>query len=291
VTRMMCLGLGLLLLATPARGQTADEKKATLAHLHKLQNKDGAFRPTLAEGPSSLRATSAALRALKYFGGEAKNKAGCADFVRRCFDKASGGFADQPGGKTGVALTAVGLMALVELKAPVTEYEKPAIAFMSKNAGEFEEVRMAAAGLETVGKRSPRNRDWLDQLARVQNADGTFGKGAGQARDTGGAAAAVLRLGGKLGKPEVVLAALNAGQRGDGGFGKADARGSDLETTYRVVRTYVMLKARPARVADCRAFVARCRNADGGYGHAPGQPSNVGGTYFASIVLHWLAEK
>jgi hypothetical protein len=39
-----------------------------------------------------------------------------------------------------------------------------------------------------------------------------------------------------------------------------------------------------------RAFVARCRNADGGYGNAPGQPSAIGPTYFSSIVLHWADE-
>jgi hypothetical protein len=281
----------LLAVLAPAWGQTPGEKKATVAYLHKLQNKDGAFRPTAAEAPSSLRATSAALRALKYFGGEVKHKDRCAAFVQSCFDKARGGFADRPGGKPDVVVTAVGLMALVELKGPVADYEKPAVAFLAKNAKAFEEVRMAAAGLEALGKRSPRNEAWLAELAKKQNADGTFGKDGALPRETGGAVAAVLRLGGKIESPAAVRKALDAGQGRDGGFGKAGAKGSDLETTYRVVRTYVMLKARPARAADCRAFVASCRNADGGYGVAPGQPSTVGGTYFASIVLHWLAEK
>src|SRR5207237_4193332 len=34
----------------------------------------------------------------------------------------------------------------------------------------------------------------------------------------------------------------------------------------------------------------RCRNADGGYGAAPGQPSTASTTYFASIVLDWADE-
>ena len=47
--------------------------------------------------------------------------------------------------------------------------------------------------------------------------------------------------------------------------------------------------AETPRSADAvRAFIAKCRNADGGYGPAPGQPSNVGATYFATIVSHWL---
>ena len=62
------------------------------------------------------------------------------------------------------------------------------------------------------------------------------------------------------------------------------------EERDRVMRAFHMLKEKPADVAAFRAFVAKCRNADGGYGVAPGQPSNAGGTYFASIILHWLAE-
>jgi hypothetical protein len=83
---------------------------------------------------------------------------------------------------------------------------------------------------------------------------------------------------------------LNAGQRPDGGFGKGGAKGSDLETTYRVVRCYVMLKQTPD-VKKCLGFVAKCRNDDGGYASEPGLPSNVGATYFAAILQHWLAEK
>ena len=74
----------------------------------------------------------------------------------------------------------------------------------------------------------------------------------------------------------------------DGGFARADSSGSDLETSYRVMRTYHMLKAKPARAGDFRAFVAKCRNADGGYGPQPGKPSHVGATYNAGIILHWL---
>src|SRR5205823_5377165 len=143
---------------------------------------------------------SSSLRALKYFGGEAKHKGACAAFVKNCFDKKSGGFADVPGGKTAVAVTAVGLMALTELKVPTTDYEGPAIAYMVKHARAFEEVRMAAAGLETIGKRSERNDAWLKQLAKMQGPDGTSGKGDGLPRDTGSVVAAVLRLGGTIDK-------------------------------------------------------------------------------------------
>ena len=98
---------------------------------------------------------------------------------------------------------------------------------------------------------------------------------------------AVLRLGGKINRDTIKT--VKAGQRTDGGFGKEDAKESDLETSYRVMRFFWMLKEKPNADA-LRGFIAKCRNADGGYGMAPGQPSNVGGTYFASVILHWLDE-
>jgi prenyltransferase beta subunit len=291
VKHRLLLPLCLLALVSPARAQTADQKKATVAYLHKLQTRGGAFRASAKADRPTLRATSACLRAIRYFGGEVENKAACGEFVRRCFDRETGGFADTPGGKPDVVVTAVGLMAVVELKLPRADYEKPAIRYLALHAKGFEQVRMAAAGLEAVGRRSAKNGDWLKQLARDQNDDGTFGEGDAKARETGGAVACVLRLGGKVKDREAVLKALDAGQRGDGGFGKAGAKGSDLETTYRVMRTYHMLGAKPGKADAVRKFIARCRNADGGYGVTPGEPSTAGGTYFAGIVLHWLDAK
>src|SRR5262249_47434 len=145
---------------------------------------------------ATLRATSACLRALKYFGGAPGDKGRAAHFVRSCFDKKSGGFADVPGGKPDVVVTAGGLMALGERKEPRKDYERPALPHLADKAKAFEEVRMAAAGLEAVGKTSPKNKAWLEMLAEMQNADGTFGKGPGLPRDTSGGVAAVLRLGG-----------------------------------------------------------------------------------------------
>ena len=119
----------------------------------------------------------------------------------------------------------------------------------------------------------------------------TAGKGDGAARETGSVVVALLRLGGKVENQDAVLKALRAGQRSDGGFGKEGAKESDLESSYRILRCFHMLKSKPEAPDKLRAFVATCRNRDGGYGAAPGQPSTVAGTYFASIVLHWLDEK
>ena len=90
---------------------------------------------------------------------------------------------------------------------------------------------------------------------------------------------------------DAIVKKLNDEQRDDGGFGKADVDNSDLETTYRVMRTYHMLKSKPVKLKELRAFVAKCRNDDGGYGVIPGVASTAGGTYFASIILHWAEEK
>jgi prenyltransferase beta subunit len=237
--------------------------------------------------PSSLRATSAAVRALKYFGGAVPDRQASANFVKSCFDKESGGFADKPGGKPDVTLTAVGLMAVVELKMPVEEYEPAAQRFLSKHVKTFEDIRIAVAGLEAVGKKAIDNAAWIAKVKAMLNADDTVGKEGGNARDTGSAIVALLRMGAKVETMGAVLKLLNGGQQKSGGWNKDDEQ-ADLETTYRVMRAFHMLKTKPAGAAQVRAFVARCCNADGGYGIRPGAPSAVGPTYFASIILHWL---
>jgi prenyltransferase beta subunit len=286
--RVLLAGLCLLVVSVPVRAQSPEEKKATVAWLRKLQAGEGGFQPTPGKVPASLRATSSALRALKYFGGEAPDRAACADFVKACHDKDSGGFADRPGGKPDVPTTAIGIMAVVELKLPTAPYEAGVLGYLGGHAKSFEEIRIAAAGVESLGKLPPQAHDWLKEIAKLRHDDGTYGKGDGAARDTGGATVVVLRLGGKVEHPDALVKFLDAGQRKDGGFGKAGAGGSDLETTYRVVRCYHMLKARPTAAEMCREFIASCRHADGGYGVAPGEPPTVSGTYFAGILLHWL---
>lgn len=283
--RTLLAGAVLLLAVLPV--QTAESTKSTIAYLQKMQNVDGGFRPDADKKQSSLRATSSALRALKYFGGEAPDRSRAADFIKSCFDRSTGGFGDAPGGKPDVALTAVGLMAVVELKMPLEEYEAVAIRYLGQNTKSFEDIRIAVAGLEAIHKKAPQNEAWMEQVNKMRNPDGTFGKGDGQARDTGSAAVALLRMGGTIPHPDVILKALNAGQRKSGGFGK-DGAEADLETCYRVTRAFHMLKVKPEGAEKMREFVALCRNADGGYGVMPGQPSAVGPTYFASIILYWL---
>jgi prenyltransferase beta subunit len=280
-----------------ARGQDPEQTKATIAYLQGLQTEASGFVARSAApgskepNPPSLRATTSALRALKYFGGKPKDSEACKRFVASCFDKASGGFADRPGAKPDVTTTAVGLMALVELKMPLDDYRDSAIKYLGTRVKTFEDIRIAAAGLEAVSKRPTQADDWLKQIAALRDANGLYGKDDARARDTGGAVVAALRLGSKAENREGVLKVLKAGQRADAGFGKPGTAGSDLETTYRVMRAFVMLRDRPGDIRGLREFVAACRNEDGGYGVAPGQPSTAGSTYYAAIIQNWLAEK
>ncbi len=279
----------ILTFAAPLVAQTAEMQ--TVIYLRLRQTKEGGFVAAQGETKAALGPTSAAVRALKYFGGDVPDPDGCKKFVAACFDKETGGFRPRPGeGKPDVFTTAVGLMAVVELKMPVDDYAGPAMDYLAKNAKTFEEVRIAAAGLEAIGKRSAKTDDWLKLLAGMRNPDGSYGKGDDQARATGGAVAAQLRLGDKPKDPKAVLAVLKAGQRADGGFGKEDTKTSDLETSYRVTRAFVMLGDRPAK-EKLKKFIASCQNSDGGYGVTPGAKSTVSGTYYAGILLHWLEKQ
>jgi prenyltransferase beta subunit len=293
VRRTLFAGLCLLIVLGPARAQSPDQKKATLAYVRSLQQKDGGFAPAAGSDKSSLRATSAAGNVLKHFGDRGPALTPAAPFLARCFDKDGGGFADSPGGKPDVTTTAVGLIAVTTYSMPARPYQGAA-KYLDENVKGFEQIRIAAAGFEAIHQRPAKADEWLKEIAAMRNEDGTYGKGDGKARATGGAVVAVLRLGGKVPHPEVVLKSLDGARREDGAWGKEDAKGSDLETSYRVMRAYHMLQTGPAKPAHAdrlRAFIARCRNDDGGYGVVPGQKSSIGGTYYAATILHWMEEK
>ena len=214
-----------------------------------------------------------------------------AAFVLSCYDPKTGGFADQPKGTPDVSVTAIGMMAAAELYADRFD-PAPSNRFLANNARSFEERRLAVAGMEAGKAFAPVIKDWFTEIRNTGNPDGTYGKGDAQARETGGVVAMFLRAGERLpdDQRKAVVAALQAGQRADGGFGKPGDKGSDGETTYRVMRAFHLLKEKPKEGGKLKEFVARCRNADGGYGVAPGQPSTVSGTYYAAVIAKWLLE-
>ena len=316
-----------LLISQPALAQapTAEQKQATLAWVKSLQKENGGFA-TDAKSAANLPATLAAERVFKYFGGELPNKEPCAKFVESCFDKESGGFAPAPGGNPDVRTTALGIMAAVELKALTPPMAAAAVMYFPHKTKNFDDVRLVAAAYEALGPERgllgiPYHAIGLelecDGYTPKANANGTYGEGGNLARDTAGGVVTFLRLEATKNRltadkleeitkllqaardnpkknplhpetKETILKTLRTGQRPDGGWGK-DGEGSDLETTYRVMRAFWMLKAKPD-IAACQAFIAKCRNADGSYSPQPNQAGNVSATYFAAIVSHWLAE-
>jgi acetyl esterase/lipase/prenyltransferase beta subunit len=274
----------LAVIPLPGRAQTPAEFAQTATFVAAHQNKDGGFAAKVGQA-SSLGATNTALRVLLHVGGSVPDILGCVKYVKSCRD-ATGGFAPLPGGKPEVITTAVGLMAASELKIVDEAMIKEAAAFLGNNAHNFEEVRMAIAGLEAVHGTSPDFPRWFDQIQAMRNPDGTFGKGAEQAYATGGAAAAILRMGMKLDKRDEVIAAIKAGQRPEGAWSKDDGP-PDLGSTYRVMRALYMLGEKPD-VDHLLGFIARCRQSDGSYASAPGRPGDLAGTYTATIVIRWL---
>jgi len=275
-----CFGIAL---AATTRGQTPAEFTQTAAFAAAHQNKDGGFAPK-GGGPSSLGSTNSGLRVLKHVGGSVPDILGCVRYVKSCRDQ-GGGFAPTPGGKPDVIPTAIGLMAASELKIADQTVIKDAIAYLGKNAKSFEEVRMAIAGLEAVGAKSPDFARWNEQIQAKRNPDGTFGEGPGQSYATGGAAAAILRMGLELDKRDAVATALKSGQRPDGAWSK-DAGNSDLGSTYRIMRALYMMHEKPD-LDRLLGYIARCRQSDGSYASAPGGTGDLGATYTATIVIRW----
>ena len=290
----------LLLLPAVSFGQNKEiqdqinQKLATIQFVRKLQDPSGGFKPA-PDGKAGLRATTAGIRALKYVSGQpvkecVPNFDKATAFVMSCYDPKTGGFAE-PGGKPDVFTTSVGIMGAIELGVPKEKFAK-AMDYLKANAKTFEDVRIAAAAVESWGvKDCPFDlKPWL--MIAEKHIDGIGYSPAKEdgARDTASFAAMVLRLKVPLPAGHKVGSILNSGQRDDGGFGEGKGNASDLGSTYRVMRALYLLKEKPKDAAKLRGFIAKCRNADGGYGVKPGDPSTIGAVYYAAIITHWLDE-
>jgi hypothetical protein len=267
-----------------ARGQSAADLAQTAAFAAAQQNEDGGFAAAPGQ-PSTLGATNTAMRVLDYVGGTAVDPAGAARFVKSCKLPGSG-FAQTPGGKPDVMSTAVGLLAVGELRIADRAMIDDAIAFLGANAKAFEEVRMSIAGLEAVEAASPDFPRWAKQIEAMRQPDGTFGTGAGKAFASGGAGAAFLRMKLPLEHRDAIVAAIKAGQRPEGAWSRDDGP-PDLSSSYRVMRALYMLKEKP-NVGKLMGYIERCRRPDGSYANTPEGQGSLGSTYFAAIILYWL---
>ena len=209
--------------------QTPDEMAQTAAYAAAHQNEDGGFAADAVGQPSSLGATNSGLRILKHVGGSVPDVLGCVNYVKSC-RVPGGGFAPTPGGKPDVVTTALGLMAASELKINDSEMIREAVAYLGKNAQSFEEVRMAAAGLEAIGVTSPDAPRWLQpDRGRCGTPTAPSATGAAGPFATGGAAAAILRLGMPLEHRDAIVKAIKAGQRPEGGWSKDDGPAGPLQ--------------------------------------------------------------
>src|SRR5690348_14995962 len=100
-TRIALAAVLALVPAARLAGQTPKPREATIAYLHSLAAPDGGYAPAApkpgATAAPSLGATTSAVRALKYFGGQPQNKEATARFVASCYNRSAGGFGDAPG--------------------------------------------------------------------------------------------------------------------------------------------------------------------------------------------------
>lgn len=285
----LTIGVGIGWAANPS----AEQKQATVAYLNSLRVPTGGFTLVRARpGDNSkpeIRPTSGVIRAIGKFGGKLADTAPEAKFILSCLDERTGGFGPTPGSPPGIDSTAVALMGLAELKHPdLARLRGPAVKFMVQECKTMEDVRIAAAATEAIEEKFPTASTWLRFIVENRRPDGTWGVGPAAPRMTGTFATMMIRLGGTVLKQDEVIKVMRNGQRPDGGYADGTQDGSDLESTYRVMRALTMLKSGPAEPAQLRAFVARCRNADGGYGLQPSRPSNASAVYYAGYVLSWL---
>jgi len=270
-----------------------DATKETLKWVLAQEAPTGGFYPAPqdpnidAKPVPSLRATLSAVRAIIYLRGKVPNADKHEAFVLECFDAKTGGFAE-PGGKPDVAITSVGVMAAMELEIPKKKFAK-AMDYLKENAKTFEEVRIGAAAVEAWGvKDCPFKVDTWVKVAEEFVASPNVKED--QARAAASATALIARLGEPL-PLNFTLAPtiMAAGQRKDGGWGQAEGD-SDIASTYRVMRAFMLLKEKPKDVKKLREFIASHRNKDGGYATKPGDTSSVSGVYYAVIIGKWLNE-
>jgi prenyltransferase beta subunit len=287
-----CLLSGCAFLATPAL-QAAPlptaERDATLSYIASLRNEDGGFRATVAPGPSALSNTVPALRTYQHLGVPVPRPRRTLRFVLACHDSVSGGFGDTPGGKPDVRSTAMGLMALAELRrvqGADTKAVKAAEKYLVEQAKTPAEIYIAVAGLDAYKSAVAVPDAWAKVFTDMRKPDGSYGAGSA---DTATAVITLLRLGKALPDSAATVGKhITDGQHPYGGFKGMNGE-ADLSTTYRMVRACYMLKVQPNQ-DRLRLFIGRCRNADGGYGSTPGAPSAANTTYYAAIVLDWAEQ-
>ncbi|HEY2785447.1 MAG TPA: prenyltransferase/squalene oxidase repeat-containing protein [Fimbriiglobus sp.] len=262
------------------------QRQQTLKYVASLYDAEtGAYKADTSSKPS-LRACNGAAKVTRYLGGMVADKEKTAAFVRKCYDPKTGAFAE-PGGKPDAIITSIGVITAVEFGVPKEKFPK-ALEYIKENAKTFEDVRMGAAAVEALNVKPKWREEWIKFA--IDHADKTREQVNGPENRLlfGSLGALLMRLGVTLNESAINVRNIAGDQSEDGAYGKT--KNSDLSSTYKVMRFLSMTKVKPTEPAKLKSFIAKCRNADGGYGVEPGKLSSVGGTYYAVTVLHWLAE-
>ena len=173
-------GVSLWLIAAPLAAQPANPTdRDTIRFVNALRDSDGGYAPAPARPGtplrSSLRATAAAVRAMKYLGGELTDPAETRGLSNGATTNRQVDFGDFPGEPPTVTATSVGIMTMVDLKEPTAPIRVAVIKYLVEHTKSEEDMRIAAAAFEAMQVRPSEADAWLKQIAAGRNADGTFG--------------------------------------------------------------------------------------------------------------------
>ena len=291
-TRLLVLIL--LTLSASERGLggelTPAEKKATIAYIESLRDKEtGAYKVT-AEGKPSLKACNGAVKSLRALGEKVTEIEKIQKFVLKCCDPKTGAFAE-PDGKPDVTITCIGIIAACEVGIDKKVFPK-AMGYVLENAKTFEEVRIAAAAVEAWGTKGLKLNPLIEVVDKAAESPVNDPQD-GSAREVAAVAVSSLRFEHAIAdfvRDLFLTSVLEPGQCADGGWRKKGEKASDIETTYRVMRAFKMLDSKPKDRAQLQKFTASHRNKDGGYATVPGGPSSMSGVYYSLIITKWVGE-
>ena len=153
-------------------------RQATVAYIHTLQADNGGFKAdsTDKNGPS-LRSTTSAVRGAPSFRRSSRQPAGMSTICRRLPRWPNRRLRGRTQGQNRRGLDSIGLMAIKALGMPAGKYGPGANKYLTEQVVSFEDIRIAAAGLESIDAKSSKNQAWLDMVLKMRGSDGTFGAG------------------------------------------------------------------------------------------------------------------
>lgn len=283
------------------RAQAQEDRAKTIEYLHSLQGPGGGYRSSVNDQNDReverLRATFAALSALRCVDGEKRNLELTKRFLKACQDLNSGGYSDVPGGRPSVVLTGLGILAIEEIKLPnmqldrtveLSRMQEEALQYLqSGKVKTFDEVCLAAKAID--GRQQTLQptirKDWQSVIAQATLESANRGR---RQVHMAVSAATLLRIRAPIHSREEIVKSIKASQCLDGGFAYDQGTRSDLELTYQIMDALHVLGQLPFKRTQMRRFVTEHRNQDGGYGLAPKSQSTAVATFYASQILEWL---